>query len=78
MSASAQEKLLRVIEYGEFDRIGGSETLKVDVRIIGATNIDLPAQADAGKFRHDLLDRLAFDVLTVPPLSSRPEDILIC
>lgn len=77
MSASAQEKLLRVIEYGEFDRIGGSETLKVDVRIIGATNIDLPAQADAGKFRHDLLDRLAFDVLTVPPLSSRPEDILI-
>lgn len=76
MSAAAQEKLLRVIEYGEFERVGGSETLKTDVRVIGATNIDLPAAASAGLFRHDLLDRLAFDVITVPPLRARPEDIL--
>ena len=75
MSPAAQEKLLRVIEYGEFERVGGNETLKVDVRIIGATNIDLPAAADAGEFRHDLLDRLAFDVVNVPPLRERLDDI---
>jgi len=77
MSAAAQEKLLRVIEYGEFERVGGSETLTVDVRVIGATNVDLPALADAGLFRHDLLDRLAFDVITVPPLRERDDDILL-
>jgi psp operon transcriptional activator len=71
-----QEKILRVIEYGEFERVGGSETLRVDVRILGATNEDLPAQARAGRFRADLLDRLAFDVVHVPPLRARPEDIL--
>ena len=75
MSAAAQEKLLRVIEYGEFERVGGTETLTVNVRIIAATNIDLPSAADAGEFRHDLLDRLAFDVITVPPLRERTEDI---
>ena len=75
MSAAAQEKLLRVIEYGEFERVGGTETLTVNVRIIAATNIDLPSAADAGEFRHDLLDRLAFDVITVPPLRDRTEDI---
>jgi len=77
MSGSAQEKLLRVIEYGEFERVGGTATINVDVRVIAATNIDLPAAADAGTFRHDLLDRLAFDVITVPPLRHRPEDILV-
>jgi psp operon transcriptional activator len=71
-----QEKILRVIEYGEFERVGGSETLKVEVRMIGATNEDLPALARAGRFRADLLDRLAFDVVNVPPLRARPEDIL--
>jgi psp operon transcriptional activator len=71
-----QEKILRVIEYGEFERVGGSETLKVEVRIIGATNEDLPALARNGRFRPDLLDRLAFDVVNVPPLRVRPEDIL--
>ncbi|WP_417449959.1 phage shock protein operon transcriptional activator [Kordiimonas sp.] len=76
MSMSAQEKLLRVIEYGEFERVGGNETIEVNVRVVGATNIDLPAAADAGEFRHDLLDRLAFDVLTVPPLRERREDIM--
>jgi psp operon transcriptional activator len=74
-SAAVQEKLLRVIEYGEFDRLGGDQTIRVDVRLIAATNVDLPAAADAGRFRHDLLDRLAFDVLTVPPLRARADDI---
>ncbi|WP_262692156.1 phage shock protein operon transcriptional activator [Kordiimonas aestuarii] len=76
MSMAAQEKLLRVIEYGEFERVGGNDTIEVDVRVVGATNIDLPAAAAAGEFRHDLLDRLAFDVLTVPPLRARREDIM--
>ena len=74
-SLSVQEKVLRVIEYGEFERVGASATHRVDVRLIGATNLDLPAAADAGRFRHDLLDRLAFDVLTVPPLRHRLDDI---
>lgn len=75
MSQAAQEKLLRVIEYGELERVGGTETISVDVRVIAATNIDLPSAADAGEFRHDLLDRLAFDVISVPPLRERTEDI---
>ncbi|MBZ6065051.1 phage shock protein operon transcriptional activator [Aeromonas schubertii] len=74
-SARVQEKLLRVIEYGEFERVGGTRPVKVDVRLICATNEDLPRLADDGKFRHDLLDRLAFDVITLPPLRERPEDI---
>jgi psp operon transcriptional activator len=74
-SLQAQEKILRVSEYGELERVGGSATLTVDVRIIGATNEDLPAAADAGRFRHDLLDRLAFDVVTIPPLRARRDDI---
>ncbi len=75
-SSRIQEKILRVIEYGEFERVGGSDTVKTDVRIIGATNEDLPALAEANKFRADLLDRLAFDVITLPPLRQRREDIL--
>jgi psp operon transcriptional activator len=71
-----QEKILRVIEYGEIQRVGGSETLRVDVRIVGSTNSDLQALAAAGKFRKDLLDRLAFDVVTIPPLRERLEDVL--
>ncbi len=71
----AQEKILRVIEYGTFERVGGNENLKVDVRVIGATNVDLPSEADAGRFRHDLLDRMAFDVLTIPQLRFRHGDI---
>jgi len=70
-----QEKILRVIEYGEFERVGGSETLATDVRVVGATNEDLPMLAESGQFRPDLLDRLAFDVIHVPPLRARPEDI---
>lgn len=75
MSAPLQEKLLRLIEYGEFERLGGQKTLTVDVRIVAATHEDLPALAEAGRFRHDLLDRLAFDVLTLPPLRARQGDI---
>ena len=75
-SSGVQEKILRVIEYGEFERVGGSETIRTNVRIIGATNEDLPALAAEGKFRADLLDRLAFDVITLPPLRERPGDIM--
>jgi psp operon transcriptional activator len=71
-----QEKILRTIEYGEIQRVGGNETLQVDVRIVGSTNADLQTLADEGRFRKDLLDRLAFDVITVPPLRERVEDIL--
>jgi len=74
---SVQEKILRVIEYGEFERLGGSETLSVDVRIVAATNEDLPELARQNRFREDLLDRLAFDVITLPPLRERSEDILV-
>jgi psp operon transcriptional activator len=74
-SLAVQERLLRVVEYGSFDRVGGSTTVQVDVRLIGATNVDLPVAAAAGRFRLDLLDRLAFDVLTVPPLRARADDI---
>ena len=76
-SGLIQEKLLRVVEYGEFERVGGSKSVKTDVRLIAATNEDLPALADAGEFRADLLDRLAFDVITIPPLRERREDIMM-
>ena len=76
-SARVQEKLLRVIEYGEFERVGGAKALKVDVRLVCATNEDLPRLAERGLFRHDLLDRLAFDVITLPPLRERRDDILM-
>jgi psp operon transcriptional activator len=73
-SDAVQERLLRAVEYGEFDRVGG-DTVKADVRLIAATNADLPAMAAAGRFRADLLDRLAFDVVTLPPLRARADDI---
>lgn len=75
-SARVQEKILRVIEYGELERVGGNETIQTDVRIIGATHEDLPTLAMEDKFRADLLDRLAFDVITLPSLRDRREDIL--
>lgn len=75
-SPRLQEKILRIIEYGEFERVGGTDTLVVDVRVVGSTNVDLTALTRAGKFRADLLDRLAFDVITLPPLRQRIEDIL--
>ena len=72
---AVQEKILRIIEYGELERLGGGQTLKVDVRIVAATNEDLPSLARRGRFREDLLDRLAFDVITLPPLRARAEDM---
>ncbi len=76
-SLNVQEKLLNVIEYGEFERVGGTRPVKTDVRLICATNEDLPSLVAQGKFRADLLDRLAFDVITLPPLRYRQEDILL-
>jgi psp operon transcriptional activator len=75
MSVRLQEKLLRIVEYGEYEKLGSSETQKADVRLVGAANQDLPALARQGRFREDLLDRLSFDVVTVPPLRERREDI---
>ena len=76
-SGLIQEKLLRVIEYGEFERVGGKSTIRVNTRLVCATNEDLPSLAEQGEFRSDLLDRLAFDVITLPPLRERRDDIML-
>ena len=73
--SSQQAKLLRVIESGEFERVGSSKTRKVDVRIVSATNADLTAEVEAGRFRQDLLFRLNTIDLHLPPLRDRREDI---
>lgn len=75
LSMGAQERLLRAVEYGEVTRIGSSRPTRVDVRIVAATNEDLPAKAERGEFRADLLDRLSFEVITLPPLRVREGDI---
>ncbi len=72
-----QEKILRVVEYGTYERVGSSVTHEVNVRIIGATNTDLPTLCREGKFKEDLLDRLSFEVLFLPPLRERGEDIIL-
>jgi psp operon transcriptional activator len=77
LSQAAQERLLRVVEYGEVTRIGASRPMRVDVRIVAATNEDLPRMAERHKFRADLLDRLSFEVVTLPPLRHRSSDIPI-
>lgn len=77
LSMAAQERLLRVVEYGEVTRIGASRPLKVNVRIVAATNENLPAAADKGTFRADLLDRLSFEVITLPPLRARAGDVVV-
>jgi len=77
LSAAAQERLLRVVEYGELTRLGSNRAIRVDVRVVGATNEDLPALAAAHAFRADLLDRLSFEVVTLPPLRARADDIPI-
>lgn len=71
-----QEKILRAVEYGTFQRVGSSRTVEVNVRIIGATNQDLPALCESGSFKRDLLDRLSFEVLFIPPLRERGDDLL--
>ncbi len=75
LSMGAQERLLRAVEYGEVTRIGASRPIRVDVRIVAATNDDLPGLASSGEFRADLLDRLSFEVITLPPLRVREGDI---
>jgi psp operon transcriptional activator len=75
LSMPAQDRLLRATEYGDITRIGASKPISVDVRIVAATNESLPALVDAGKFRADLLDRLSFEVITLPPLRARQGDI---
>jgi psp operon transcriptional activator len=75
LSMPAQDRLLRAVEYGEITRIGASRPISVDVRIVAATNSHLPAEVDKGKFRADLLDRLSFEVITLPPLRAREGDI---
>jgi psp operon transcriptional activator len=77
LSMGAQERLLRAIEYGEVTRIGSSRPFNVDVRIVAATNEDLPTLAARGRFRADLLDRLSFEVITLPPLRVREGDIYV-
>ena len=77
LSMGAQERLLRAVEYGEVSRIGSSKPIRVDVRIVAATNEDLPALARAGRFRADLLDRLSFEVITLPPLRVREGDVAV-
>ncbi|MFV0645976.1 MAG: phage shock protein operon transcriptional activator [Sphingomonadaceae bacterium] len=77
LSLGAQERLLRAVEYGEITRIGSSRPMRVDVRIVAATNEDLPALAAKGEFRADLLDRLSFEVITLPPLRVREGDIAV-
>ncbi|MBO80060.1 phage shock protein operon transcriptional activator [Citromicrobium bathyomarinum] len=77
LSMAAQERLLRAVEYGEVTRIGSSRPLRVDVRIVAATNEDLPTKAERGEFRADLLDRLSFEVITLPPLRAREGDVAV-
>ncbi|MEM8825610.1 MAG: phage shock protein operon transcriptional activator [Pseudomonadota bacterium] len=76
LSAPAQERLLRVVEYGQLTRLGSNDVRTVDVRVVGATNADLPGMAAQGRFRADLLDRLSFEVVTLPPLRARGNDII--
>lgn len=77
LSMGAQERLLRAVEYGEITRIGSSRALRVDVRIVAATNEHLPERVERGTFRADLLDRLSFEVVTLPPLRHRDGDVAV-
>jgi psp operon transcriptional activator len=73
----AQEKILRAVEYHVFERVGSAERVEVDVRILAATHANLPELAASGRFRPDLLDRLSFEVLAVPPLRERTGDVML-
>lgn len=73
---SQQAKLLRTVETGEFERLGSSKTRHASVRLLSATNADLPAEVEAGRFRRDLYFRLRTVEIQIPPLRDRPEDIV--
>ena len=75
MSLEFQAKILRVLEYQRFERVAGSESIQVDVRVIAATTADLRAAMATGKFRRDLYDRLAFEGILLPPLADRKQDV---
>jgi two-component system, NtrC family, nitrogen regulation response regulator NtrX len=75
MSAKTQAKVLRVLQEGEVERLGSARTIKVDVRVIAATNKNLEEEIDKGQFREDLYFRLAVIPIHVPPLRERPEDV---
>jgi psp operon transcriptional activator len=77
LSAAAQERLLRAVEYGEVTRIGSNRAIRVDIRIVAATNENLPELVEKGRFRADLLDRLSFEVITLPPLRAREGDVIM-
>lgn len=77
MPLNVQEKLLRILEYGVFFRVGGMDEVQVDVRVIGATHADIKSLVELGKFKADLLDRLAFEVIEVPPLRCRGDDLVL-
>ena len=77
LSMAAQDRLLRAVEYGEVTRIGSSRPMRVDVRVVAATNEHLPDKVARHQFRADLLDRLSFEVVTLPPLRARVGDVLI-
>jgi psp operon transcriptional activator len=72
-----QEKILRVVEYNAFERVGSAAVVEVDVRIVAATNADLKRKVAGGRFKPDLLDRLSFEVLFLPPLRERSGDVLL-
>jgi len=72
-----QEKILRVVEYGRFERVGAVNPVHTDVRIVGAANVDLAQMVRVGHFKQDLLDRLSFEVIYVPPLRVRKGDVML-